>query len=791
MVTPSLRLSVLDRKLVRDLWGMKGQATAIAVVVGAGVAMLVAYFSTFESLRNTLDTHYQRQRFGDVFVSLKRAPRPLEQRIASLPGVAAVDTRVVAEVTLDVPGLREPAVGRLISVPAEGRPALNDVFLTAGRWIEPGLDEVLLGATFARAHRLMPGDHIAALINGRRRELRIAGLGLSAEFVYTIRRGDLIPDDRRFAILWMERRALASAFQMEGGFNDVVLALTRGTAPEAVIPSLDRLLLPYGGVGAIPRRLQISNWTVENELWQLRMAGFVVPAIFFGVAAFLLNVALARALAIQRPQIAALKALGYTNAAVGWHYLKFGLLIVGVGAAAGIAGGAGLGAGMLALYNDVFRFPVLLYHVSTGAASAAGAIALLVSAGLGAMVAVRRAVRIPPAEAMRPEPPARYQHSMLDRHVWLPRLVRMVLRDLRRRPLRAALSLGGLATGVAIFFFGLIFLRVMRDVADLQFTIAQRQDVTLTFVEPVSAAAFYELRQLPGVLYAEPVRTLPARLRFGSRERYLALTGKPSSAQLNRIVTRDGVAVDLPLDGLVLSKMLAEILGVVPGDVVEVEPLEGRRLVQHIPVAGVVDDVFGLWAYLRIDALHRLLREGGSLSGAHLQVDPVSLDALYTRLKTLPKVSGVMVTDATRESFRRIMARNFEIITTANVAFALIITIGVVYNTARVSLSERTRELASLRVLGFTIQEISLILLGELAILTVAALPAGLLIGGVLARLVVLLFQNELYRLHVHFWPQDAALAALTVLAAACVSGLVARRRLNRLDLVAVLKAPE
>ncbi len=733
----------------------------------------------------------RRQRFGDVFVSLKRAPRPLERRIASLPGVAAVETRVVAEVTLDVSGMPEPAIGRLISVAAEGRPAVNDVFLVSVAGSRPARDEVLLSASFAQAHGLTPGDRITALINGRRRVLRIAGLGLSAEFVYTIRRGDLIPDDTRFAILWMERLALASAFQMEGGFNDVVLALMPGTAAEAVIPSVDRLLTPYGGLGAIPRRLQVSNWTVESELRNLRMAGLIVPTIFFGVAAFLLNVALARALAVQRPQIAALKALGFTNAALGWHYVKFGLVIVGVGAAAGIAAGAWLGAVMLDLYNDVFQFPVLLYRVSTGAASAAAVVALLVSAGLGAFVAVRRAVRVPPAQAMRPEPPARYRHTMLDRHVRLPHVMRIVLRHLARRPMRAALSVAGLAIAVAILFFGLVFLRVMTDLANLQFTIAQRQDVTLTFVEPVSAAAFHELLQLPGVLYAEPMRTLPARLRFGSRERYLAVTGTPPSASLNRIITREGMAVELPVEGLVLSKMLGEILGVVPGDVVEVEPLEGRRLVLRIPVAGLVDDVFGLSAYVHIDALHRLLREGDSLSGAHLQVDTGNVSALYTRLKTLPKVSGVTIMDAARASFRRLMARNFEIITTANVTFALIITIAVIYNTARVSLSERSRELASLRVLGFTLREISVILLGELAILTVVALPLGLVVGAALAELVALMLQNELYRLQVQLAPQDAAVAVLTVLGVASLSALVVRRRLNRLDLVAVLKAPE
>jgi putative ABC transport system permease protein len=789
-----VRIPALDRKLLRDLLGMKGQALAIGMVLAAGIAMYVTYLSNFDSLRRTQDAYYDRFRFADVFASCKRAPLRLEERLREIPGVAVAHTRVVVDVTLDIPGVTEPIRGRLVSVPANRRPLLNDVFLRRGRWIEPGNgEEVLVNEAFALAHRLEPGDRFAALINGRRQVLRVAGHALSPEYVYVLPPGEVIPDDGRFGVVWMERRALASAFDMEGAFNDVALKVMPGASQDEVIVQLDRLLRPWGGLGAVPRRLQTSHWALDNELAQLQSFGFLVPGIFLGVAAFLLNVAMARTLAVQRPQIAALKALGYSNAAVGWHYVKWGLVIAVLGAVLGVAAGAWLGAAMIDLYNQYFRFPILLYRLSGGVAVTALAIGLG-AAALGATFAVRRAVRIPPAEAMRPEPPAHYRTSIVERPALQSRLThatRMVLRNLERQPWRALASVTGIAFAVGILFFGFIFIDVMDRLAEIQFTQVQRQDVTVSFVEPRSSGAIYEMASLPGVMAVEPVRTVPARLRFGHRSRQLAITGQSAEPDLSRVVELSGAVITLPPSGLVMSKILGEILGAKPGDRITVEVLEGARPVREVEVAALVDDYMGLAAFMEKGALNRLMREGASLSGAHLMVDAARMDALYRRLKATPAVAGIALTAAARESFRKIMAQNFTIVTTFNVAFAAIIAFGVVYNAARISLSERSRELASLRVLGFTIGEISLILLGELALLTFAAIPPGLVIGWGLAELLLMTFQNEFYRLPLLITPQNAAWSSLTVILAAVLSGLAVRRRLDRLDLVAVLKTRE
>jgi len=788
-------MQALNRKLLRDLWRVKGQAVAISLVIAVGVVMLVMYSSAFDSLRLTQTSYYERQRFADIFVTLKRAPSRLRDRIANIPGVAQVETRVVVDVTLDVEGLSEPATGRLISIPALRRSMLNDIVIQHGRYIDGTRpDEVIVNEAFALAHDLTPGDTVSAIINGRRRDMEVVGFGLSPEFIYTIRPGELIPDDTRFGVFWMERRALASAFDMEGGFNDVTLSLMPGARESEVIQQLDTLIENYGGLGAIPRDLQLSHWSLTQELNGLQGVGQMVPLVFLSIAAFLLNVVLTRMVSVQREQIATLKALGYANAVIGWHYTKWALAIALTGAVIGTAGGAAMGTAMTSIYNDFFRFPELTYRLLPSVVTSGVMISLLAGV-LGAATAVRRAVRLPPAEAMRPQPPARYRVSLIERlgiRGVLSQPARIVLRNIQRQPVRSLASVTGIAFSVAMLIAGTFSIDAMNEMMDVQFSIAQRQDVTVSFVEPASAAARHELQRLPGVVSIEPTRSIPARLRFGSRSRQLAISGLPEEPRLNRVIeVTDLSAVTLPPNGLVVSRKLAEILGVDRGDVVRVEILHGARPVREVVVADVVKEYMGLSAYMEIDSVRRLLRESDTLSGGFVTVDPSQLDGFYRALKETPLVAGVTLRGAALESFEETFAENINVMIFFNVLFASIIACGVVYNAARMSLSERSRELASLRVIGFTRAEISSILLGELAVLTCMAIPIGLLFGYGLAALLVTLFDTELYSFPLAVAPRTYALSTLAVLAATLLSGLIVRRKLDTLDLVEVLKTRE
>jgi putative ABC transport system permease protein len=787
-------MRALDRKLIRDLQAMKGQAIAICSVMACGVATFVMSLSTLHSLDSTQKTYYERYRFGDVFVHLKRAPMPLVNQIAEIPGVGAVQARVVVDVNLDVPGMTEPAVGRLISIPERITPGLNELHLRRGRYIEPGRKgEVLASEAFVEAHGLNPGDRIVAIINGRRQSLQIVGIALSPEYVYSIREGELFPDSRRFGVFWMGYPELAPAYDMQGAFNDLAVALAPGASEPEVLRRLDRLTGPYGGLAAFGRADQLSNRFVSNELVQLRGMAVIAPVIFLVVTAFLLNVVLSRLVSTQREQIAALKAFGYTRFEIGLHYGKLVLGLVVIGVAVGTLVGAWLGHGLTQVYTKFFRFPVFGYALDASVVLSAFAITG-VAALLGTLGAVRRAAALPPAEAMRPEPPAHFRPTVLER-LGLQRLfslsVRMILRNVQRHPLRAALSCLGIALSIAVLILGNCTVDAIDYVIDFQFFAAQRQDLNVAFVEQTSPRSLHDLGHLPGVQHVEPYRTVPARIRFGPRSRRLGVLGLPPERRLFRLLDRDEKDVALPPEGLVVSEKLAEILGCRLGDELSVEVLEGSRPTRQVRVTGFIRDFTEPGAYMDLHALHRLMREGDCLSGAFLAVDDNHLNDLYAELKKTPKVSSVNVKRAVLVSFQNTLAENLLRMQLFNVIFASVIAFGVVYNSARISLSERSRDLATLRVMGFTRREISAILLGELALLTLVAIPFGLVFGYGFAGVLSWALDTETQRFPLVVSPSTYAFAVSVTMVAGIVSGLVVRRRLDQLDLVAVLKARE
>lgn len=784
----------LNRKLVRDLRHIWMQGLAIALVIGCGVAMYVMSLGTLDSLRETRTAYYERYRFADVFASLKRAPQRLQDEIADIPGVARVQTRVVASVTLDVPGLREPARGRLISVPEGREPALNNLHIRRGRGIAEGRkDEAVVSEAFAEANGLAPGDGLSAVINGRKRTLDIVGVALSPEYIYSLGPGAIMPDDKRFGVIWVGRKMLAAAFDLEGSFNDVAVTVMPGVPEERVIDRLDRLLARYGGIGAYGREDQTSHWYLSNELVQLEAMARVAPPIFLGVAAFLLHIVASRLVATEREQIGLLKAFGYSGMAVGWHYSKMVLFIVAVGVLFGFAGGAWLGRGLTGIYTDFFRFPFLFYRPDPAVFANSALLSLAI--GLAAtMRAVRRAARLPPAVAMQPAPPPVYSKTVLER-AGISRILaqptRMVLRHIVRQPVRAALTTLGIAMSAAILVSSMFSLDSIEHVIDVQFNQISRQDVTVALVEPKRSAILAEFAAMPGVMRAEAVRGVPVRIRNGHVSRRVGLTGWPPERDLGRLLDTRLDPVSLPPMGIVLSKKLAEVLGSGRGDRVTVEAMEGRRPVGELPVTAVIEEYIGTAAYMDLSALNDFMDDPPLVSAVLLQVDRNSEDDLYDRLKNAPAVAGVTIETAAIESFRETLAENLLLMTGFNVLFAGLIAFGVVYNSARISLSERGRELASLRVLGFTRAEVSWILLGEFTVLTLLALPPGFLIGYGLAWSMAMSFETELFRLPLVVDRATYGFSAVVVIASALLTGLLVRRRIDRLDLISVLKTRE
>jgi len=787
-------ISALNRKLLREVRGLKGQIATIAFVLAGGITSFIAMRGTCTSLDRARDAYYDRYRFGEVFATLERAPESLARRIEALPGVALVETRVSEQVTLPMEGMARPAYARLLSLPSSGSSALNALCVRTGRLPEHSRDdEVAVLESFAEAHGLRPGDRLPAVINGKLRKLRIVGLVLSPEFVYALRPGAMVDDPQRYAVLWMARGTISSAFQLESAFNDVSLRLQPDASEPSVLSALDRLLLPYGGDGAIPRRNQTSDHLLTGELGQLEALAGMVPLVFLAVAAFLMNLVLGRLISLQRPEIATLKAVGYRNSEIARHYLALVSLVLIPGGALGIAGGVALGKSLVGMYGAIFRFPDLSFHLSAGLIATALLVSL-VSALCGALFAVRGAVKLPPAEAMRPPAPARYRQSIIER-LGLGALVGpnglMVWREVQRRPLRTLLSSLGIAGAVALLILGRFGLDSLDNYLEGTLRREQRQDLSVSFAHPVSPRVVGQLARVPGVLTAEGRRTVPIRVRHEHRMRDSVLIGLPRSTSLRQLVERGGNAVPVPRDGVLVTNTLAGILGVNVGDRLELEMREGERPTVRPVVVGLVDESVGLSVYAQVELLADLEGDLGAVSSVLLDVVPAASPAIEERLRRSPRVIDVSDLGSDIQRLRDMNGSFMDVWTWVSITLASSVILGVVYNNARISLSARSRDLASLRVLGFSRSEISRVLIGSLAIEVSCAIPIGLWLGKKWGEQFMRQVDQETFRWAVVVAPRTYALASVVSLLAASAAALWVRRSLDRLDLIAVLKTRE
>lgn len=787
-------MRALDRKLFRDLSTLKGQVITIALVVACGISAFVTIQGTYYSIVRARDAYYERYRFPDVFAPLKRAPLSVRDRAQALPGVAIVHTRVVKEVSLPMPTMPEPASGIVIGLPADAEPALSAVMLREGRFpMSNRADEVVVLEAFADAHGIELGSKVPVVLGGIRRDLRVVGTAISPEFVFSISPGELIPNPRRFGVLWMDQEVVAAAVQMRGAFNELQVRLQPGASERKVVDELNRLLTPYGCLGAIGKARQLSNQVLSGDLAQLRTMTTLMPAIFLGVAAFLINVVLSRLVQLQRSQIATLKAVGYRHRDVGLHYLELVAVVVLVGAVIGVTCGIWLGQIMTEAYTQFYFFPDLRYSLDRRVLSVA-ILASLAAAVVGALSTVRAVMALPPAEAMRPEPPATYKRAWTERlrlSFLFGQAARMVLRELERKPLRAALSVLGIALAVSVLVAGRFAFDSINWYMHVQFEMSERDDIAVTFRKPVDRRSLRELSHLPGVFKAEGLRAVSVRFRNGHRARETVIAGYAPNAELRRVLDRDANVITVPESGILLTKTLGEILGLSPGDLVEIEVLGGETRSYKIRVAGLVDEVFGLFGHMRADALAKMLGDEELVSIALLRVDPRYEGALQKALRERPDVLGVNRHAATIEMFEKQTAGQMRYTTLILTLFASVIACGVIYNNARIALSTRGRDLASLRVLGFRRSEISAILLGELGLQVLLALGPGVYLGRVMAEQMMAQTDPELYRFPVVISAQTYSFAIVVTLAAAIISALLVRRRLDQLDLIGVLKSRE
>lgn len=784
-------VTILNKKLFRDLFKLKGQVITIALVVCSGISVLISSISTYQSLSQAQHKFYTDYHFADVFASLKRAPIYMQKRIEEIPGVSQVETRIVEDVTLDLPWLPEPAVGRFISIPDSRSSNLNQLFLRKGRWIDSGrANEVLVNEGFAEANSIKPGDHLYALLNGHRQLLHIVGIVLSPEYVYAIRGEDLLPDNRHFGVFWMKRKSLSAAFGMQEGFNDISLTLTPNASEKSVRNDLEQLLLNYGLSITYPRKDQISDRFVTNEINQQKIIASFIPPIFLIVASFLLNLVTGRLVQNQREQIALLKALGYTNTLIVLYYSKLVLVVVLLGAILGIGLGAWFGVLMTQLYAEYFRFPVFYYSFSIQAAFI-GVLVSFFAAASGALRSIYQVVNLAPAVAMRPPAPPIYRTLGLERFSLISNSsasAKMFYRHTFRHLFRTVITSIGIALAMAIVILGLFWQDAVQYLIKTQFLMSQKQDATVSFTQQLQDIVLIELKHIKGVIYTEGYRISPALLSNQNYSEQTALFGIPSDAKLKVVLDKNENPISIPDNALVLSKGLADRLHLTLGDWVNVNMLEGNKAKTMLEVQGIVNDYVGMFAYTNIFLINRILNEDHLINLAGISINHQHINQLYKELKKIPKVSSITFNTSIVQTFKETFAKHVLVFTSILAGFAIVIAIAVVYNNAIIILAERSWELSTLRVLGFTDREVSNIFFYNIIFEVLLAIPMGILFGYWISWSLLELMQTDWFKIPFIIESKTYVISIVVVIIASLMSFFIIKKRIQQLNLTAVLK---
>ena len=787
-------MRALEKKLIRDLKSLWGQVAAITLVLGAGIMTLVVSVATLDALKITQANFYETQNFGEVFADLKRAPNHLTEQISHLSGVDQIETRIQAPMRLSIEGFDDPIQGVAVSIPEGRQPTISRLYLREGRLpVAERDDEVVISDGFAEAHGLRAGAELQATIAGRSERLTVTGIALSPEFIYQRSPADLFPDHLRYALIWMNQRALASAYGMEGAFNQLAVTLQPGVSPEPVIDAIDQILKPHGSLGAYARADHMSHRFLAEEIKQLSVMAWALPVIFLGVAAFLLNILMGRLLAQQRQDIAMLKAFGYGRWAIGWHYISLTLVIVFIGALAGNALGVWASSAMADLYLDFFRFPSMQVGISVeliiqGLIIAGGA------ALLGTWRGVARTMWLPPAQAMQPPTPTRFRSGALEDLGWFKKLSqpsRILIRHLNRHRFKASFSVLGIALSGALLLVGSYQFGATDELLDVQFQLIEKADLRVVFTESRPQSSLVELKQLPGVLHAEGFRSVPIRLIHGHQRYRTSLLGTDAKPMLHSLLDDQQTTQTLPEEGLVISDYLASLLGLQVGDMVRIEVLEGAQQALEIPLVATVADWVGVSGNMERQALNRWLGEGPTLNGAWLMIDESRREALFDALWERPAIAGIGVVHLAETQIRDFIRESILVMMAVLLLLAGGIAFGVIYNNARLAFAERARELATLRVLGFSKREVASILMGEMTFLTLVSIPVGWCVGWVMAKSLSQVYSMELMRIPFIVGKEAYALSASGVLIASLISMALIAPRLYRLDMVMALKTVE
>ncbi len=791
---------VLTRKLLRDLWRRKGSLAALVVIVMIGTMIFVAYQSVYRDLYGAWSRYSSELRLCDGVIDVKRAPAWAVSSLEEMPGVERVRGRVSLSALIDLEDQVIPVAGNAISMPdSRERAALNNIRLIRGGWFSgPEADEVILDNNFAEAHGLRPGDRIKVTLLDKQHDLLVVGAATSAEFIYLIPpSGGFAPDPERYGVLYMPERFLQRSGDLEGAWNQVLVKSTNARTRdiENLLTTIEHRLDPYGVSNSGLMLEQASVKFLLDEMNGVETAAKIMPVIFLGVAALILNVIMSRLVAQERIVIGTLRALGYSRGAVFRHYLAFGGFVGLMGGVLGVLLGMQAESGLTAVYGTMFTMPYIAPHFYPGVMGIGLVIGIVFSL-LGSLKGVRNAMRLEPAEAMRPPPPERGGKVLPERIPALWRLLpfrwKMIMRAVFRNPFRSGVTIFAGMISTAMILATVTMTDALDYLMEYQFDKMNHHDISVSLRDAEGDDIMTEITRLPGTAYAEQQLAVPCDLRRGGVSKRTAVTGLTQAHRLTTPLDKDGKPIRIPEQGLLLTKKLAEILDVQPGDTLHLRPLIGERREIEAPVVATYQTYMGLSAYADIGYLSRLLGEESAANTMLLRQQPGSdMEPFYAAIAKRPAVVGFAERERALNQVEEEFGQMMNVSLFIMVFIAGCVAFGSVFNSALVSLSERQREVGTLRVLGYTPLHVAEIFSGESFMLNFIGIVFGMGLGVALAYGLSVAYNTELYRFPTVVYPQRVVEAALIMAFFITAAQLVILRMIRKLDWLEVLKVKE
>ena len=834
-------MSKLHLKLLRDLRSSPFMFAGIVLLLLVGIALFVASYSLYLNLEQSYATSYRRLRLADFTVPVQSAPAQVVTRLRRLPGVREVEGRTIREVEIRLPTQRGRKVtGRILSLPESGWPRVNSLKLAAGAAPGTGLQrELLLEAGFAEYHGYRPGDTLNLVVQDDPLGFRIVGIVQSPEYIFVVRgREAPYPSESTFAVVWIREGVVDELFGTAGAVNDIGVTMAPGGNRRSAVRLAERLLEPYGAETAVPQEEQPSVELLRLDLLGLQNLAIFFPLLFLTIASLSAYNTLGRMVHEQQGQIGFLRAVGFSKATVGLHYLLYAVAMGVLGGGLGAGLGYYLGILITRFYTTQIQVPY--YDVSPRW------IVLVVGFALAVVVAVAAslspalsAARMTPAEAISTQGPTGGRAPLIES--WLPVLRRLPLQDrlpLRnflRNPRRSFATVAGVASAAMLLLVATGLLDSSVAAIEFYFKSSVHYDILATYLEPQPQFSLERLRRSPGVRRVEPLLAMPARLTKSDQQQTILVYGIEPDSRLFLLYDQRERPVAVPPDGLLIPESTARKLNLWEGALVRLglpeqsvpatadfspavtppvpflpvpEAWQPRirelltapglasiklDLDRLIRVSGVSYQPVGITAYASIDQLREWYRAPlelppKAINALALTADAANLSAIEQRLHDLDGIASVSVISTIRREIDTALEQA-QVFFNIMLAFSMALAGIIIFNATLMNVIERTREISTLRTLGLSVGAAVRMIWVENLLAYVVGLLVGVPVGTWLAGLFILAYESESFNMRLVIFPHTYVITVLSILATMALAQLPGTRFIRRLDLAKATKA--